>query len=105
MLPPPARWIRLFLFAGIFAGFLAVYKGDGGYRDLQCYLDDAQHLWLRADLRVLKADGTFGYNRFVLGLPFVSAPLVWIGHLLAFVSPAINERSIIALAVPLLGAL
>ena len=98
--------VRILLFAGALALFLAVFKGDGGYGDIQQYLDDAQRMWLSGDLRVPDPDGGFHYQRFVLGLPFLSAPFVWLGHALKIAADSgINERTVSVLIVPILGAL
>jgi hypothetical protein len=81
--------MRRFLFAGTLLIFLAFYKGDGGYHDLVNYLEDAEGLWLHADMRRLASvdeeelpDGkvvehrTYDYSQYSLGLAFVSGPFV-----------------------------
>jgi hypothetical protein len=100
---PDLRPVASNLFAGSLLVFLAFFGGSGGYSDLQEYLDDAQRLWLKGDVRVTEDPPT--YTRFAPGLPLVSGPFVWAGRLLSLASGgAIRERGVIALAVPLLAA-
>lgn len=106
-----SRRLTAHLFVGLFLTFLTVWKGDGGYRDLREYLDNAERLWLKGDLSEPRgpgepADAPLRYNRFSLGLPILSAPLVYLGALTEKVTGgAVPRRMVAALAVPLLGAL
>lgn len=106
-----SRRLAVYLFAGLLLAFLAVWKGDGGYRDLREYLDNAERLWLKGDLSEPRgpgesADAPPRYNRFSLGLPILSAPLVYLGALAERLTDgAVPRRMVAALIVPLLGAL
>ncbi|MGD0090341.1 MAG: hypothetical protein ABSE73_10520 [Planctomycetota bacterium] len=100
---PNAPRTPLRLFGGTLLIFLAFYGGDGGYLDVREYLDDAQRLWLKGDLRV-SVDPPV-YNRYALGLPIVAGPFVYAGWLLSWATGgAVSARGITALAVPVLGA-
>jgi hypothetical protein len=105
------RSVAVWLFAGLLLCYLAVWKGDGGYQDLREYLDNAERMWLRGDLSEPPAPGEAPdapkrYNRFSLGLPFLSGPFVYAGALLERVSSgAIGTRAVAAFAVPVYGAL
>lgn len=107
----PNRSAAAWLFAGLLLCYLAVWKGDGGYRDLREYLDDAERIWLKGDLAYPPAPGEAPtapkrYNRFSLGLPFLSGPFVYAGALLERVSGgAIGTRAVAALAAPVFAAL
>jgi len=97
------RAISICLFGGVLLIFLAFFSGDGGYMDVREYLDDAQRLWLKWDLRLSKVPPV--YSRYALGLPFVSGPFVWAGQLLSLATGgAVHARGVTALVVPVLGA-
>jgi len=97
------RTIAALLFGGVLLIFLAFFCGDGGYMDVREYLDEAQRLWLKWDLRLSEDPPV--YSRYALGLPFVAGPFVWAGQLLSLATGgAVHARGIGALAVPVLGA-
>lgn len=98
--------MRICLFLGFLLLFLAFWKGDGGYLDLREYLDDAERLWLKADMRLPGEPGTPPeYNRYSLGLPFLSGPFVLAGQAIQWLSgDAIGRRQVAALCVPVLAA-
>jgi hypothetical protein len=125
--------IRRLLFAGLLLLFLSVWKGDGGYVDLGEYLDDAERLWLKGDMRLpsdpqdvedlkeLRAIGEISdqeldelireaeaprYNRYAIGLPLLSGPLIGLGAGLEKITGGlISPRGTAALTVPLLSVL
>lgn len=103
-----SRPVGRLLFVGVLLCFLSIWKGDGGYADLRGYLDNAERMWLRGDLSEPNTDPAAPkqYNRFSLGLPFLSAPFVYAGALIERLSQgAIGHRAVAALAVPFYGAL
>ncbi|MEI6231850.1 MAG: phospholipid carrier-dependent glycosyltransferase [Planctomycetota bacterium] len=99
--------MRVRIFFGLLLMFLAFWKGNGGYLDLREYLDDAERMWIKADLRLPGEPGAPPqYNRYSLGLPFLSGPFVWLGEIVERVtSGAISRRAVSALIVPVLSAL
>ncbi|HLX62760.1 MAG TPA: phospholipid carrier-dependent glycosyltransferase, partial [Planctomycetota bacterium] len=99
--------MRAHLFLGLLLIELAFWKGDGGYLDLREYLDDAERLWLKGDLRLPAEPGAPPqYNRYSLGLQVLSGPLMLVGAgVQAITQGAIGRRAIAALTVPLLAAL
>ncbi|HEY3320370.1 MAG TPA: hypothetical protein VGP72_07885 [Planctomycetota bacterium] len=98
-----SRCVDALLFCGLLLIFLAFFGGDGGYLDVREYLDDAQRLWLKFDLRL--TDNPPTYNRYALGLQIISGPFVWAAHFLTMATGgAVRERGLIAAIVPLLGA-
>lgn len=97
------QYLPLFLFGGILLIFLAFFSGEGSYLDVREYLDDAQRLWLKGDLRV--SENPPLYNRYAPGLPFVAGPFVYAGLLLSWATGgAVHARGITVLVVPVLGA-
>ncbi|MCW8133352.1 MAG: phospholipid carrier-dependent glycosyltransferase [Planctomycetota bacterium] len=100
--------IRLLLLAGVLLVYLSVWKGEGGYADLREYMDNAERMWLRGDLSdpLTPPGEPKQYNRFSLGLPFLSGPFVYLGAAVEKLSGgAAGTRGLAALAVPVYGAL
>lgn len=97
------------LWLGVFVLFLAFWKGDGGYLDLQEQLVDAKNLWTYGNLQLRTPEGVPleppQYNRYATGLAIFSGPMVLIGRVLgAIFGDVVNQYALIALFVPLVGA-
>ena len=96
--------LQLTLFLGILVLFLAIWKGDGGYRDLGEYLSNAENMWLKGDLSKPGEPGKYFIHP--LGIAFLSGPFVLAGAAIERISGgAIGHRSIAALSIPVFSAL
>jgi hypothetical protein len=107
--PAPVRWraTHLWLFLGTLCLYLVFWAGVDGYTDIAEYLDMAERLWLHGTLCMgHTADGAPVYHPYAVGLPFLSGPFVLLGAALEWLTGgAIPTRRVIALIVPVLGAL
>jgi hypothetical protein len=99
-----ALWhLRWALILCLIFSFAAVFKGEPhrGYADIREYFEDAERMWLKFDLS-LPGFSEPHYNRYPLGLAFLSGPFVYLGVLINYVTGGyISTRAVISLIIPL----
>ncbi len=105
------RTIQLALVVGVLLIFLAVWKGEGGYRDLGEYLDNTENLWLKGDVSkpqnaLYKPNQPERYYIHPLGIAVLSGPFVYAGVVIEKLSfGTIGRRAVIAFSIPVYSAL
>jgi hypothetical protein len=100
---PSARTAVLLLAAGLLAIHAAFWVGPFGVLDLYEYASNAEHLWLdgRWDMHS-EEPGLPRFSRFSIGLPILSAPFVYAGQLVEWLSQgAVGRRWVMAAFPPL----
>jgi len=101
---PSEKRLQCGLLIGLLLIFLAVWKGDGGYRDLGEYLNNAENLWLKGDLS--RPDQPGHYYIHPLGIAVLSGPFVLAGAVIEKISGgAIGHRDVAAFSIPFFSAL
>jgi len=98
-----ARRAILLLAGGLLAIHAAFWVGPFGVLDLYEYAGNAEHLWLDGRLDMHSEEpGQPRFSRFSIGLPILSAPFVYAGQLVEWLSQgAVGRRWVMAAFPPL----